>query len=375
MNRPCVVQKYGGSSVADVHRIRAVAARVVQTRRTGVDVVVVVSAMGNTTNELLALAAEVSNNPGRRELDLLISVGERVAMTLLAMAIQELGVPAQSFTGSQSGIMTDDKHVAAAVVEVRPHRIRRALDEGQIAIVAGFQGVSLKGEVTTLGRGGSDTTAVVLTAALGAEHCEICSDVDGIYTADPRTVRRAKRIEHLNIDAAIAMAAAGTKVLGEEALAKAKEWGVTLLSSGTDHPPGSGTKISNTPQNEGVFVISRDEDLFLIQPNANLSKLTGAIKARLPDGSTLVNGRNLPMPEAWKTGVECTAVATVSAIGPGLTADPECTQTVIDAVTTHAPQALWWSTGGRFCAVVERSISAVVEAAAHDALYPDESLG
>ena len=140
--RPVVVQKYGGSSVADVERIRSVAERVVQTRRTGVDVVVVVSAMGNTTNELLALASEISSTPGRRELDLLISVGERVSMTLLAMAIQELGEPAQSFTGSQSGIITDTQHVAAAVIEVRPHRIRRALDDGQIAIVAGFQGVS-----------------------------------------------------------------------------------------------------------------------------------------------------------------------------------------------------------------------------------------
>ena len=199
MSRRCVVQKYGGSSVADVARIRTVAERVVETRRTGVDVVVVVSAMGNTTNELLALASEISPDPGRREVDLLISVGERVSMTLLAMAIEALGEPAQSFTGSQSGIITDNQHVAARVIEVRPHRIRRALDEGRIAIVAGFQGVSLNGEVTTLGRGGSDTTAVVLTAALGADHCEICSDVDGVYTADPGSVTAARRLDELSL--------------------------------------------------------------------------------------------------------------------------------------------------------------------------------
>ena len=236
--RPCVVQKYGGSSVADVARIRAVAERIVQTRREGKDVVVVVSAMGNTTNELLALAAEISPSPGRRELDLLISVGERVSMTLLAMAIQELGEPAQSFTGSQSGIITDTQHVAATVVEVRPHRIRRALDEGQIAIVAGFQGVSRTGEVTTLGRGGSDTTAVVLTAALGAEYCEICSDVDGVYTTDPRIMPKARKLSQITFEEMLEMASAGAKVLQTRSVAMAMRHNVHLQvrSSFNDEP-------------------------------------------------------------------------------------------------------------------------------------------
>jgi aspartate kinase len=160
-----LVQKYGGSSVADVERLRKVAARVARARAEGHGVVVVVSAMGNTTNELLALARSVTQAPGRRELDMLISVGERVSMALLAMALQELGVAARSFTGSQSGIITDTSHANARVVEVRPDRVREALARGEVAIVAGFQGVSREREVTTLGRGGSDTTAVVLAAA------------------------------------------------------------------------------------------------------------------------------------------------------------------------------------------------------------------
>ena len=228
-----VVQKYGGSSVADVARIRSVAARVVATVHAGHQVVVAVSAMGNTTSELLALARSVSSRPGRRELDLLISVGERVSMTLLAMAIQDLGIDAASFTGSQSGIITDERHVAARVLEVRPYRIREALDAGQVAIVAGFQGVSRAREVTTLGRGGTDTTAVVLAAALGAEYCEICSDVDGIYSADPRVVPQARKLDEMPLDGAIALGAAGSKVLLTDALEYARRHGVKLHAGAT----------------------------------------------------------------------------------------------------------------------------------------------
>src|SRR5499433_3917963 len=180
-----VVQKYGGSSVADVSRIEQVAERVVRTAREGARVCVVVSAMGKTTDELIALARQITEAPPRRELDMLLSTGERIAMALLAMAIEKRGLEAISFTGSQSGIITNDRHSGARIIEVRPIRIQDELERNKVVIVAGFQGMSYRREITTLGRGGSDTTAVALAAALGAS-CEICSDVDGVYTADPR---------------------------------------------------------------------------------------------------------------------------------------------------------------------------------------------
>jgi aspartate kinase len=189
-----VVQKYGGSSVADVQKLRHVAERVVRTRENGHEVVVVVSAMGDTTDDLLAMAKQVSPNPDRRELDMLLSAGERISMALLSMAIRELGGDAISFTGSQSGIITNDRHVDARIIEVRPFRVQDELTRGRIVVIAGYQGVSYKREVTTLGRGGSDTTAVAMAAALDAEYCEICSDVDGVYSADPRVVAAAHRI-------------------------------------------------------------------------------------------------------------------------------------------------------------------------------------
>lgn len=366
MTRPCVVQKYGGSSMADVEGIRSVAARVVQTRRTGVDVVVVVSAMGNTTNELLALASEISPTPGRRELDLLISVGERVSMTLLAMAIQELGEPAQSFTGSQSGIITDTQHVAAAVIEVRPYRIRRALDEGQIAIVAGFQGVSQTGEVTTLGRGGSDTTAVVLTAALGAEYCEICSDVDGVYSADPRVVHDAERLDELSLDSAMAMAQAGSKVLLVDALDQAARHGVTLSAGATQKASGSGTRVSPGPVSEPVVGIAADCELWLVPSGAERVAFQGAVRAHLVDGRILVDGRNLPDPSTWDT--EALPVATVSVIGRAVVTDPAVSSRASQAVRGIAPNAIFWASGATWTAMVSREHADNVEVALHTAV-------
>jgi aspartate kinase len=207
-----VVQKYGGSSVADLDRIRAVADRIAGVRADGTAVCVVVSAMGNTTNELLTLARDIAPTPDRRELDMLISVGERVTMALLAMCLVDRGVPARSLTGSQSGIVTDEAHADARVVEVRADRLRQVLARGEVAIVAGFQGVSREREVTTLGRGGSDTTAVVLAAALGAEHAEICSDVDGVWSADPRIVPDAVKLDTLSLDEALALARGAERV-------------------------------------------------------------------------------------------------------------------------------------------------------------------
>jgi len=218
-----VVQKYGGSSVADVDKIRAVAARVMETSRAGHDVVVVVSAMGDTTDELIALARKVSANPERRELDMLLSVGERISMALLSIAIRELGGDAISFTGSQSGIITNDRHVDARIIEVRPFRVQDELARGRVVVIAGYQGVSYAREVTTLGRGGSDTTAVAMAAALGADWCEICSDVAGVYTADPRVVPEATRIPALSYEETQELAESGAKVLNAQAVEFAKK--------------------------------------------------------------------------------------------------------------------------------------------------------
>jgi aspartate kinase len=209
-----VVQKYGGSSVADADCIKRVAKRIVDTKKAGNDVVVVVSAMGDTTDELIDLAQRVSPLPAGRELDMLLTAGERISMALLAMAIANLGYEARSFTGSQAGVITDSVHGKARIIDVTPGRIRDALDTGAIAIVAGFQGVSQDTkDVTTLGRGGSDTTAVALAAALGAEVCEIYTDVDGVYSADPRLVPAARRLPRITYEEMLEMAACGAKVL------------------------------------------------------------------------------------------------------------------------------------------------------------------
>src|SRR5438270_10148046 len=209
-----VVQKYGGTSVATPDRIRNVARRVAATAESGHRVVVVVSAMGDTTDRLMEQAREIATVPHARELDMLLSAGERISMSLLSMAIIELGHQAISLTGSQAGIVTDTTHTKARIVDVRARRILEALDAGKIVIVAGFQGVStISQDVTTLGRGGSDTTAVALAAALDAEVCEIYTDVDGVYTADPRLVSRARRIPRISYEEMLEMAACGAKVL------------------------------------------------------------------------------------------------------------------------------------------------------------------
>ncbi len=209
-----IVQKYGGSSVADAAAVKRVARRIVDTKRAGHEVVVVVSAMGDSTDELLDLASEVSPNPHARELDMLLTAGERISMAVLAMAIHDLGEEGRSYTGSQAGLITDSAHGRARIIDVTPGRIRHALGDGAIPIVAGFQGVSHDSkDITTLGRGGSDTTAVALAAALGADACEIYTDVDGVFTADPRAVPAARRIPRVTYEEMLELAAAGAKVL------------------------------------------------------------------------------------------------------------------------------------------------------------------
>jgi len=273
---PIVVQKYGGSSVADVARLKQVAARVMRTRAEGHDVVVVVSAMGDTTDDLLALAKQVSANPDRRELDMLLTAGERISMALLSMAIRELGGEAISFTGSQSGIITNDRHVDARIIEVRPFRVQDELARGRIVVIAGYQGVSYRREVTTLGRGGSDTTAVAMAAALGAEYCEICSDVDGIYTADPRVVPAARRIGTLSYEETQELAESGAKVLNAEAVAFAKDKGIAIYARATKSalpgadPSADGSVVRQSlPRMPGTVVgVASERDVLLFEMNA-----------------------------------------------------------------------------------------------------------
>ncbi len=239
-----VVQKYGGSSVADVEKIGAVADKIVATKKRGHDVVVVVSAMGKTTDELIALAKKISKDPHRRELDMLVTTGERVSMALLAIAIHARGCDAISFTGSQSGIITNDRHFDARIIEVRPHRIEDELACGRIVIVAGYQGMSYKREITTLGRGGSDTTAVALAAALSAERCEIYSDVDGVYSADPRVVDDAEHLPEIDLAMLQEMAEAGAKVLNAQAVEWARRQKISIFARKTTDAEGAKETIA-----------------------------------------------------------------------------------------------------------------------------------
>jgi aspartate kinase len=343
-----VVQKYGGSSVADPNKLKKVAERVMQTKASGHDVVVVVSAMGNTTDELLALAKAISSNPDRRELDMLLSAGERISMALLSMAIRELGGSAISFTGSQSGIITNDRHVDARIIEVRPFRILDELARGKIVVVAGYQGVSYRREITTLGRGGSDTTAIAMAAALGADWCEICSNVDGVYTADPRIVREARRITQLSYEEMQELAESGAKVLNAQAVEFAKERGIAIYARATSSPlPGKdpavdgtivrkfgprppGSVIGVASEKEVVIIRSRDVDGLLRVadcfgvPGKQLHVITEGSEQ---DGiSMVVSKENIHQMQKLRVALEALparwsdSAAAVSIIGTGITA-------------------------------------------------------
>ena len=247
-----VVQKFGGSSVADAASIKRVAKRIVDTKEQGNDIVVIVSAMGDTTDELLDLAQEVSPSPRPRELDMLLTAGERMSAALLAMAINDLGHTARSFTGSQAGVITTEKHGDARIIDITPGRIHTALEEGDVVIVAGFQGVSqTTKDVTTLGRGASDTTAVALAAALGADYCEIYSDVDGVFTADPRIVPGAQRIPEIRYEEMLEMAANGAKILHLRCVEYARRENVPVhvRSSFSDKP---GTWVKHIDEEDSV---------------------------------------------------------------------------------------------------------------------------
>ncbi|GGX74446.1 aspartate kinase [Streptomyces minutiscleroticus] len=243
-----VVQKYGGSSVADAEGIKRVAKRIVEAKKNGNQVVVVVSAMGDTTDELIDLAEQVSPMPAGREFDMLLTAGERISMALLAMAIKNLGHEAQSFTGSQAGVITDSVHNKARIIDVTPGRIKTSIDEGNIAIVAGFQGVSQdKKDITTLGRGGSDTTAVALAAALDADVCEIYTDVDGVFTADPRVVKKARKIDWISFEDMLELASSGSKVLLHRCVEYARRYNIPIHVR-SSFSGLQGTWVSNEPK-------------------------------------------------------------------------------------------------------------------------------
>ncbi len=226
--RSLIVQKYGGTSVANTDRIKKVAERVIQTKKTGKDVVVVVSALGNTTDELINLAYKITNNPSERELDMLISTGEQVSVALLAMAIHKLGEQAISFTGAQVGIITDSAHTKAKIVDINTRRIEEEIKKGKIVIVAGFQGVNPDHEITTLGRGGSNLTAVALAKTIGASMCEMYTDVEGVYTADPRIVPDARKLSSISYDEMLEMASSGAQVLQARSVEFAKKFNVPI---------------------------------------------------------------------------------------------------------------------------------------------------
>ncbi|GAA3300410.1 MULTISPECIES: aspartate kinase [Glutamicibacter] len=300
-----IVQKFGGSSVSDADGIKRVARRIIDTKSKGHDVVVVVSAMGDTTDDLLDLAGQLTDNAPAREMDMLLSAGERISMSLLAMAINQFGEQAASFTGSQAGLITDSTHGKARIMEVSPQRVRRAIDRGFVAIVAGFQGMSKESKnITTMGRGGSDTTAVALAAALGADVCEIYTDVDGVYTADPRVVASAKKIEKITSEEMLEMAASGSKILHLRCVEYARRFGVPLHVR------------SSFSTNEGTWVLPDPEDKIKIQEGEPLEQpiISGVAHDHSEAKVTIIGVPDIPGKAAQIFGVIAAAQANIDMI-------------------------------------------------------------
>jgi aspartate kinase len=260
-----IVQKYGGSSVADVGKLKKIASMIATVKRQDINVVVVVSAMGKTTNQLIEMAKAISPDPPRREMDMLLSTGERTSMALLCIALHENGIESISLTGSQAGIITNDRHNDARVIEVRPIRVLDEIDKGKVVVIGGFQGVSYKRDITTLGRGGSDTSAVALAAALNADRCEIYSDVDGVYSSDPNIVSEAKHLPEISYQQIQEMAEAGAKVLNAQAVQFAKESKITLFARDAFNP-GKETVIKDISKNElsGVLAVVYEKEIVRI---------------------------------------------------------------------------------------------------------------
>ncbi len=350
-----VVQKYGGSSVADAARIGNVARRIAATYQQGHSVCAVVSARGDTTDELLTLASEITPSPPEREMDMLLSAGERISCALLAMAIDRLGLKAVSFTGSQAGILTDAVHTKARIVEIHPDRVKQAMDEGMIVLVAGFQGVSTQNNVTTLGRGGSDTTAAALAHALNASVCEIYTDVDGVYTANPNVVAAARKIEALSYDEMLEMAAAGAQVLAPRSVEYARKYKIPIhVRSSFSEVEGTWTReedelmespiirsvayttdeakvtIRGVPDNPGIAALVFSQmaaasiNIDMIIQNTSEDGYTD-ISCTIPREDTLAADRTLQM-IVEKTGAKGYAsrddIAKVSVIGVGMRTNP-----------------------------------------------------
>ena len=388
-----LVQKYGGSSVADVEKIGKVADKVVAARRRGHDVVVVVSAMGKTTDQLLALAKQVSDDPPRRELDMLLSTGERVTMALVSIAIAARGCEAISCTGSQSGILTNDRHFDARIIEVRPHRIEDELARGKVVIVAGYQGMSYKREITTLGRGGSDTTAVALAAALGAERCEIYSDVDGVYSADPRAVPDPVHLGVLDLGVLQEMAEAGAKVLNAQAVEWARRAKITIHARKTTDPEDARGKVeretvsSESTDSRGVRAVVGLDKVFFASASDGARFVRACADADLPLLDLSIGGSggataavpllNVPDFDQKRRTVE-TALgalvrfegdkALVSVVGDGLTTSTRTMPVFLEALAAaKASCASTYAGPLRIGAVIDARSLVAAQRALHDA--------
>ena len=390
--RPIVVQKFGGSSVADVEKIGRVADLVVRTEREGFHVVVVVSAMGKTTDGLIALAHSASDidgnrtEPARRELDMLVSTGERVSMSLLSIAIQARGCAAISFTGSQSGILTNDRHFDARIIEVRPHRIEDELARGKIVIVAGYQGMSYRREITTLGRGGSDTTAVALAAALEADRCEIYSDVDGVYSADPRVVPDAVHLGQLDHALLQEMAECGAKVVCAQAVEWARRKGITIYARSTfDRGRETVVHPSSVGRTTARAVVCEPKILFVEVPGASVARVAEELSnaglsykdlaVGAAGASFIVPLLNVPTPEPSIAKLESClgegasiskGVVTVSVVGDGLANDVEPLRSFLGALSRADVRVLGLVAGPlRITAVVQSGDADVAQRALH----------
>lgn len=287
-----IVQKYGGSSVADIEKLKKIARIIASVKQQGHDVVTVVSAMGKTTNQLIEMAKSLSPNPERRELDMLLSTGERITMALLCIALNDLGIRAISLTGSQAGIITNDRYNDASVIEVRPFRVQDELAKGQVVVIGGFQGVSYKRDITTLGRGGSDTSAVALAAALNAERCEIYSDVDGVYTADPNLIKDAKHLPEISYEQIQEMAEAGAKVLNAQAVQFAKKAKIAIYARSTfgSNKETIVRELAPTGKQEVIGVVQENEI-------AKITFIKKDILNYLKDFFTLLEEKNIAVKE------------------------------------------------------------------------------
>jgi aspartate kinase len=398
-----VVQKFGGTSLADVARIEAVADRVESTRREGHDLVVVVSAMGQTTDELVDLATELSTDPSPREMDMLLSAGERISMALLSIALNSRGIPAVSFTGSQAGILTDSSHGSAKILDIKGTRVRDSLAQGKVVIVAGFQGVDPESkEITTLGRGGSDATAVALAAALGADSVEIFTDVDGVYTADPRIVPEARKLEEVPFDEMLELSAAGAGVLMSRAVEFGRRFDTPIHVRSSFHD-GEGTWVRESPMEQAIvsgIAHDRSEAKVTVNRVSDRPGVAAALFGSLAaagvnidmivqnvshDGSTdisftvpranLVDAERISKQVAGEIDAESVDVdadiAKVSLVGAGMKSHPGVAAKVFETLATAGIniEMISTSTIRISCVVRAEDVDAAVKAL-HDAFDP-----